>query len=341
MQDRRTFIKRAAAGVVLSTGKSVETPARPAFCRHEKPRLPREVWVASVDLVGLHPETTVERRIERMLQRMEGVVACRPDILCLPETFSTSWVEEVRKATEWAEEVPGPLVSRIASFARINNCWVICPTLTRKEGRHYNSAVVLDRSGEVHGVFHKVRPTAGEVRDGVVPGPVAPPVFTTDFAKIGIQICYDANWIESWCSLKTQGAEIVFFPSEFPGGRILTSHAWMNQYYIVSSTGEDARIIDMSGDDLASSGPFQRWVCHPVNLEKVFIHIWPQVRKFDAVRSKYGRRLKIRIWHPENWATIESLDPELKVRDVLREFEMPTYEEQIADATAIQQTSRP
>jgi hypothetical protein len=41
-------------------------------------------------------------------------------------------------------------------------------------------------------------------------------------------------------------------------------------------------------------------------LEKEFLEIWPQVQKFDAIRKKYGRKLEIKILHPENWATIES-----------------------------------
>lgn len=338
MQNRRSFLERVSmgsAGVAVAAG----APGKGGLVEPVE-RLPREVWIASVDLRGLHPESTVEKRVRGILQRMEKAVACRPDILCLPETFSTSWVEEVKTPADWAEEVPGPLVTRIASFAKSHDCWVICPTLTRKEGRCYNSAVLLNRSGEVHGVFHKVRPTAGEIGSGITPGPITPPVFTTDFGKIGIQICYDANWMESWRALKSHGAEIVFFPSEFPGGRILNGHAWMNQYYVVSSTGEDARAIDISGDDLAGSGHFERWVCASINLEKVLIHIWPQVRKFDAIRAKYGRRLRIRIWHPENWATLESVDPEVRVLDVLREFEMPTYAEQIADADAVQQARR-
>ena len=64
----------------------------------------------------------------------------------------------------------------------------------------------------------------------------------------------------------------------------------MNQYYIVSATGEDARILDITGDVIASDGEFARWVCAPVNLEKAFLEIWPQVLKFDDIQKKYGRR---------------------------------------------------
>ena len=75
---------------------------------------------------------------------------------------------------------------------------------------------------------------------------------------------------------------------------------------------------------IAGDGDFARWACAPVNLEKVFLEIWPQVLRFPEIEKKYGRSLKIKIYHPENWATIESLDPDVKVRDVLKEFGLPT-----------------
>jgi len=339
--SRRKFMARASAGagLVAAGTPGLEAQAnQPADVR--RARLPREVWVSSIDLKDLYPETSVERRVERTLERMQQLVAFHPDVVCLPETFNTSWVRTGKPLAELAEEVPGPLVKRIGEFAKSNGCYVICPILTKSQGKIYNSAVLLDRNGAVVGTFHKIHTTEGEMDDGVSPGPLEPPVWQTDFGKIGVQICYDANWFPSWRSLKSRGAEIVFFPSQFPGGRILTTHAWMNQFYIVSSTGEDARVIDISGDDLASSGPFERWVAAPVNLEKALVHIWPEVQKFEEIRKKYGRRVRIKIWHPENWATIESLDPEIRIAGLLQEFGLPTYEQHISKADGAQKAKR-
>ncbi len=150
----------------------------------------------------------------------------------------------------------------------------------------------------------------------------------------------DASWYDGWQSLKNDGAEIVMFSSQAGYGNILNNHAWMNHYNIVSSTGEDARIIDIAGDVVAGDGEFARWVCAPLNLEKIFLHVWPQVNKFDEIQKKYGRKIGIKIYHPENWATIESFDPEIKVRDVLKEFGLPSFDEQIEEATLIQDKYR-
>ncbi|MEI6047290.1 MAG: carbon-nitrogen hydrolase family protein [Bacteroidota bacterium] len=308
-------------------------------------RLPREVWVAGISLKGLWPEQTIEKRIKDILVRMESVLAFEPDIICLPETFQISWVNEIKTLEEIAEDetTAGPVTSSIAEVAKRHNCYIICPVVTKKEGRYYNSSILINRQGKIDGIYHKIHPTDTEVipetyykGGGMTPGVLKPPVFKTDFGTIGMQICMDASWFGNWSSLKENGAEIVFFPSQGPFGDTLVHHAWLNHYYIVSGTGEDARIIDITGDIVASDGEFARWVCAPVNLEKVFIHIWPQVLRFDDIQKKYGRKIRFRIYHTENWATLESLDPDIKVNDILKEYDIPTYDEQIKEATGIQ-----
>ena len=312
-------------------------------------RLPREVWVASISLKGLWPEKTVEKRIRDILERMENVYPFEPDIICLPETFQISWVDEIKPLEEIAEDevTAGPVTSIIAEEARKHGCYIICPVITKNGGHYYNSAILLNREGRIDGVYHKIHPTDTETLPdvyykggGTTPGDLKPPVFRTDFGTIGIQICMDASWFDNWRMLRDAGAEIVMFPSQGPFGDTLTHHAWMNQYYIVSATGEDARILDITGDVIEGDGEFARWVCAPVNLEKAFLEIWPQVLKFPDIEKKYGRKLRIKIYHPENWATIESRDPELKVHDVLKEFGLPTLEEQIREATMIQDKYR-
>jgi beta-ureidopropionase len=316
---------------------------------NKKNRLPREVWVAAISLKGLWPEQTIAKRMSDVLERMESLYPFEPDIICLPETVQISWVNEEKTLEEIAEDEdkPGPVTTIMAEIARRRNCYIVCPVVTKKDGHYYNSSILLNRNGEIDGVYHKIHPTDTETLPdtyykggGVTPGVLNPPVFKTDFGTIGMQICMDASWFDNWRLLKEKGAEIVFFPSQGPFGDTLVHHAWLNHYYIVSATGEDSRILDITGDIIASDGEFARWVCAPVNLEKEFIHIWPQVRSFDSIQKKYGRKIRIKIYHPENWATLESLSPELKVKDILREFGLPTYDEQIKEATEIQDKYR-
>ena len=312
-------------------------------------RLPREVWVAGISLKGLWPEQTIEKRMKNVLERMENVYAFEPDIICLPETINISWVNEPITLQEIAEDeaTPGPITTMLAEVARKQHCYITCPVVTKKDGHFYNSSILLNREGETEGVFHKVHPTSTEIipgtyykSGGITPGSIKSGVYKTDFGNVGMQICMDADWLDGWHSLKEDGAEIVCFPSQGPYSNTLRNRAWVNHYYIVSSTGEDAQIIDMTGDVIASDGEFARWVCAPVNLEKALLHIWPHTLKFKDIQKKYGKKIRFKIYHPENWATLESLDPDVKVSNILKEYEIPTYDEQIREATEIQNKYR-
>ncbi len=312
-------------------------------------RLPREIWAASISLKGLWPEQTIGKRIKDVLDRMESLYAFEPDVICLPETVQISWVNEEKTLEEVAEDeiTPGPITSVFAGVAKKHNCYVTCPVVTKKDGHFYNSIILLNRQGKIGGVFHKVHPTSTEIipdqyykGGGVIPGPLRPPVFKTDFGTIGMQICMDAEWVDNWCSLKEDGAEVVLFSSQASFKNALSHYAWLNHYYIIASTGEDARIIDINGEVITADGEFARWVCAPLNLEKIFLHIWPQTLKFDEIQRKYGTGIRFRINHAENFATMESRHADIKVRDVMKEFGLPTYDEQIKEATEIQKKYR-
>jgi len=102
-------------------------------------------------------------------------------------------------------------------------------------------------------VFEGGTAPGGRLSDG------AALTFDLDFGRIGIQICFDAGFPETWQALADQGARIVFWPSAYNGGFPLRVYAYLHHYYVVSSVRTDkSRIIDPCGtilaqtDDLAS-----------------------------------------------------------------------------------------
>jgi len=310
--------------------------------------LPREVWVATVTLTAEFESPkdaigpTVDERIDRVLKRMEEVVPYHPDIICLSEVFATTGIRNLPSLDEVAETVPGPIIRKFSAFAKTNKCYVICPIYTKHDGHIFNSAVLIDRNGKITGQYDKINPTEGEINKGISPGPVDPPVFTTDFGVIGMQICFDANWPENWRKLKDAGAEIIFWPSAFAGGTMLNTLAMNNSYYIVSCTRhEPARIVGMTGKDIAATGRLQSWVCAPLNLDKEVFHWDFQHRKFKEIQAKYGRKVGYEIAHPEGWFTLESRSPDVSVDHIIKEFELVTYDDYIHRATVEQNKNRP
>ena len=340
--QRRNFLKKSmvslgAMGMLPHLGKAGEIPA--SFPLVEKAeRLPREVWIATLTQHDIEGEK-VEDAINAALKNMEMVVSYQPDIICLPEAFHVATLKGGRPALkDSSDEGFGPISQRFANFAKQHKCYVIAPIYTKEGDKYYNAAVVLDRQGNKIGEYRKIRPTVGEMNKGICPGERKPPVFTTDFGKIGIQTCWDIEWQEGWQHLSEAGAEIVFWTSAFAGGKMVNTKAWLNKYVVVSSTRKGTtKICDMTGEEIAVSGQYNKWgVCAPVNLEKAFLHTYPFNLKFPEIMAKYGRDVRIETLHEEEFTIIESRSPNLKVADILKEFDVKTHDQMLKESEEMQ-----
>lgn len=338
--SRRAFVQRTSLSLgtpVLAAAGGAQASPGPMGRVARAPRLPREVWIASISQEGLRGNS-VEGMTRMMLARMEEVTPFEPDIICLPEVFPFANVSSGRPPlAESAEEPIGPFSQPFARFAEKHRCHVVCPIYTVAEGRYYNSAVFIDRNGQCIGEYHKMHPTVGEMEKGIMPGVSKPPVFKTDIGVLGAQICFDIEWSDGWRRLREAGAELVFWPSAFAGGAMVNTHAWQNKYCVVSSTRKGTtKICDIDGQTLARTGHFADWVCAPVNLEKAFLHTWPFCRRFEEIRAKYGRKVSIHTFHEEEWTIIESHVADIRVADILKEFDLQTHEQHIGQAEAVQ-----
>jgi beta-ureidopropionase len=342
---RRTFLNSTAMAFTGSWATRVGLADEPSDSANKQPTARRRtkrgpVWVATFCQEKLRTDSP-EAMIAKVLGAMHEVLPQQPDILCLPECFHAANVNERPPLAELAEQPPGRYSRPFAEFAKQHQVNIICPIYTLEGGRIFNAAVVIDRTGEYVGEYRKINPTDGEIQAGVTPGPIDPPVFSLDCATIGIQICFDVNWPENWRRLGDKGAEIVFWPSAFAGGQMLNSHAWMNKYYVVSSTRIRAStMVDPLGDTIESTGRFGTWLCRPLNLDYAVIQGWQDINKLNAVRAAYGRAVDVRIKHVEALALLRSLSTEKSAQEICREFEIETSREMLKRNTLLQERHR-
>ena len=294
----------------------------------------RLVWIASLTQDGI-AGSNVKETIKAAIRQMEYALPFSPDIYCLPEVFHVAGIKGGRPpVADAAEDGSGNIIAPFQLFAKTNSCYIICNVYTKHQNKYFNAALLIDRKGKVIGEYQKARLTVSEMEKGLTPGPLTVPVFQTDFGTIGIQICHDIQWPDGWEQLSQKEAEIVFWPSAFSGGKRINMRAWTNQYAVVSSTRKGTtKICDITGEEVATSGNWNTWgVCAPLNLEKAFLHSWPYSRKFPAIQKKYGRKVKCYSLNEEEISIIEVLAPNLKVKDILKEFGLDTYKESLKQA---------
>ena len=137
------------------------------------------------------------------------------DMVVLPELFSTGYQLDVvgPRIAELVEPVDGPTVRALQEAAADAGSYVVAGLALEHElaGVAYNSAVVIDRAGELVGIYDKQHLWALErfyFRSGS-----DTPVFDTDFGRVGVLICYDLGYPEVSRMLALQGAELLVCPS--------------------------------------------------------------------------------------------------------------------------------
>lgn len=129
----------------------------------------------------------------------------KADVICFPE--STVCGMQLMLNNNFAQTVNffGPLCKK-------NNMWAIVGTDIKEKGKHYNVAVLLDRNGEVAGIYRKQHLLGEEKSFGLTEGKEAG-IFDTDFGRIGIVICYDIFSPKVLSGYEDKGVEILLCPS--------------------------------------------------------------------------------------------------------------------------------
>jgi predicted amidohydrolase len=305
--------------------------------------MPRKVWIGTTSFGGTGgPERT--DNIDKARRLIDLAALDRPDIVCLPETFGCVGVER-STAAEQAESVPGPTTEMAADRARAHRTNVICPLLERRGGDIYNSAVVIDRSGSIVGIYEKLHPVTSsfdftQFERGVRPGR-EPKVFDLDIGRIAILICFDIQWPREWRRAAEMGAEIVFWPSAYDGGFPLQARAWDHHYYVVSSVqSRFSRIIDITGEVIQQSGRRSAVAAAEIDLEKRYFHTDFNASQIQAIKAAYGRDVTIRLYHDEGGMTVESARADLAVEDIMEEFDLELVPDYIARHDRAEEATR-
>lgn len=196
-------------------------------------------------------QATWEGDTEKMIQKHEKMIDDAGkkgvQILCLQELFLGPYfpAEQDAKWYDLTEPVPGPTTNRMAERAKKYQMVIIVPVYEEEmTGVYYNTAAVYDADGTYLGKYRKHHiPHVGGFWEKFYfrPGNLGYPVFDTQYAKVGVYICYDRHFPEGARVLGLNGAEIVFNPSATIAGlsRYLweleqPAHAVANGYFIAA-----------------------------------------------------------------------------------------------------------
>jgi len=342
--SRRDFLKNSSLGLGGSLLNFQTLPFTGTSARDEKNSA--DLTVVTLDLKDASDGDSDEQRLNRLLRHTKSVAGLRPDIVCMPWNFCHAQNLRSLSALAHPRTVSDSVTRLVSDVARQNKCYISCPVITRSGEAFFKSVLLFDRTGKIAGIYDNIYPGIKEIKKGdhftdgnITPGiPNQKPV-STDYGPIGLQIGEDAYRSDTWQHLAKAGARMILYSSPFPGGRILNYHAVRNHSYIISASDQEGRIIDISGNTLDRTTEFIRYSWANLNIERTNILTFPN--RLPELFKKYGHRLQFKVWGNTDMLTVESRDPALKVADVLKEFDLPTYAELIRNETNVQDRYRP
>lgn len=187
----------------------------------------RIVTVAAAQLGPIQKAETREQVVARMLALMDEAKAKGADLIVYPElaltTFFPRWYHEDRaEADRWFEAaMPNPAVQPLFDRARAHGMGMSFgyAELT-PEGQHFNSSILVDKSGAIVGKYRKIHlpghveydPTRAHQhleKRYFEPGDLGFPVWRTMGGLMGMCICNDRRWPETYRVMGLQGVEMI------------------------------------------------------------------------------------------------------------------------------------
>jgi len=177
------------------------------------PPKPRKVRLgAAGGPLPLGPRT-VENNTQFYLGLCREAAQKKIDMLCLPEIMlSCGMPTNEQTLYDLSFPAPGKETAPFQAFARENKMVLCFSVLERNNELVHNTAILIDKNGELVGKYRKVHLASPfETWWGVTPGHDWP-VFKLENATIGMNICMDSSALESARVPARKGAEIIFLP---------------------------------------------------------------------------------------------------------------------------------
>ena len=199
---------------------------------------------------------TVRKNLDKCVDFTRRCVdATGAELVVLPESATTGFTPDCSPEELWdlVSELPGPMTEPVQAVARDLGVYVVLGTYERgpHRGVVYNSSVLVDRSGDLLGVYRKTHPFCTEHVDGggwVTPGSTVT-VCDTELGRIGMIICFDGDYPELSRIQAVQGAEVICRPSALLRSADLweltsRARAYDNHVFVV---GANATGVDPAG----------------------------------------------------------------------------------------------
>lgn len=173
----------------------------------------------TVGLVQMTCTNDKAANLEKAIREVRVAAGKGAQIICLQELFTSLYFCDVEDYANFqlAEPIPGPSTQTLSIVAKELGVVIIASLFEKRtHGIYHNTTAVIDADGSYLGKYRKMHipdDPAFYEKFYFTPGDLGYKVFQTQFAKIGILICWDQWYPEASRITALMGAEILFYPT--------------------------------------------------------------------------------------------------------------------------------
>lgn len=303
--------------------------------------IPSEYRVASS---CFEPDPTHDlptRRIALRAHVTELLAEVRPDLLVLPEVVVAIGLgEKARWGAEPVDAGTVPLMAELATEFKTNICVSI---IEDDDGTLHSTAVYLDRSGRIAGVYRKRAITLDALNRGLRPGAMEQPPVVLDGLRIGTAICFDENFPDQIWSWIDAGVDLLVFPSYTFAGELMRAWAINCGVPLVCAFPWESAIYNRDGGAIAKAGALTTtvrfghhppWIAATLDFRSRIYHLDYNQRHLKALRARYGAKLDIRTMERDGRFMLTAHADEVDLDTIERELGFTPLQTYLREARA-------
>ena len=284
----------------------------------------------------LHGQEAVDRMIAHWKGKLGQVLPDRPDLIVLPEACDRYPEYTLDERLAYYRVRKTQVRDFLASVAKEHECHIAYSAAREMDdGTWRNSTQMIDRSGNVAGIYNKNHCVIEETTQaGILCGKDAP-IIECDFGRVACAICFDLNFDELRLKYARAQPDLLVFSSMYHGGLMQAYWAYSCRAHFVGAIcGAKSAIISPVGERIASSTNYFDFVTATVNLDCKVVHLDYNWGKLTAMRNKYGPKVKVMDPGYLGAVLISSETDEFSIDDMIAEFKLEVLDDYMARALA-------
>ncbi len=172
-----------------------------------------------VGVLQQHNTGDTHDNMRRLSEGIRSLAADGAELIVLQELHNSLYFCQVEEVDNFnlAEPIPGPSTRYFGELAQELGVVIVTSLFERRApGLYHNTAVVIERNGDIAGIYRKMHipdDPAYYEKFYFTPGDLGFHPIDTSVGRLGVMVCWDQWYPEGARLMALQGAELLIYPT--------------------------------------------------------------------------------------------------------------------------------